>query len=226
MTPLARRLAAELVGTALLVAFGCGSVMVNGLHGTPLGLVGIALTWAMLVTVLIYTFGNLSGTQINPAVTIALWSAGRVPRGEVVPHIAAQMLGATLGSAVLLWVLGDAAGLAPTTTALDPARAFAIEFAASFLIMVCVMGAGVDERTPRGFAALGVGLAVGVCVLVAGPLTGASMNPARSFGPALVGRTWALHWLYWAAPVAGMWSAAQLMLRLGAPPTPSGAGGA
>jgi glycerol uptake facilitator-like aquaporin len=77
-----------------------------------------------------------------------------------------------------------------------------------------VMGAGVDERTPRGFAALGVGLAVGACVLFGGPLTSASMNPARSFGPALIGGTWGNHWLYWLAPITGMIAAAQLMTRI------------
>lgn len=218
MTPLSRRLLAEALGTALLVGFGTASVVVNAQPGAPLGLVGIALTWGALVAVLIYALGNLSGTQINPAVTLALWSVKRLPGGEVLPHIAAQVLGAAAGSFAVLWVFGDANGLGATTTALDPARAFAVEFAASFLLMACVMGAGVDERTPRGFAALGVGLAVTLDVLVAGPLTGASMNPARSFAPALATGAWAMQWLYWAAPIAGMVAAAQVMRQLGSPP--------
>ena len=215
MTTLSRRLLAETAATALLIIFGCGSVMVNQSHESALGLLGIAVAWASMVTVLIYTFGNISGTQINPAVTLALWSIGKMPTKEVLPHIVCQVIGATIGSAVLLWSLGHIGTLGATTTTLPVDRAFALEFVQSFLIMSVVMGAGVDERTPRGFAALGVGLAVGACVLFGGPLTSASMNPARSFGPALVGGTWDNHWLYWLAPITGMIAAAQLMTRIG-----------
>ena len=211
---LPRRLLAECLGTALLVSVGCGAVMVDGLHGGALGLVGIALTWSALVAVLIYVLGHVSGAQINPAVTVALWSIDRVPGREVAPLIVSQVVGATLGSALVTWVLGTAAGVGATTTGLDPARGFAVEFLASFLVMATVCGAGLDDRTPRAFTALAVGLSVGVCVLVAGPLTGASMNPARSFAPALVGGVWTMQWLYWAAPLAGMWTAARIMTHL------------
>ena len=102
-----------------------------------------------------------------------------------------------------------------TTLSIDPIRGFVVEFLASFLVMATVLGAGVDERTPRGFAALAVGLTVGICVLVAGPLTGASMNPARSFGPALLSGDWTHHWVYWVAPITGMRAAAFLLPRLG-----------
>jgi MIP family channel proteins len=218
MPTLSRRLLAECLGTALLVSVGCGAVMVDGLHDGRLGLVGIAITWASLVATLIYMWGHQSGAQFNPAVTVALWSVGRVPGREVVPHVLAQGLGATLGSAGIVWVLGATAGVGATTTILDPTRTFAVEFVASFLLMGTVAGAGLDERTPRGFAAIAIGLSVGVCVLVAGPLTGASMNPARSFGPALVAGTWTDQWLYWVAPIAGMCVAAQLLApRVGAP---------
>ncbi len=209
------RLLVECLGTALLLAFGCGAVMVDGLNQGALGLIGIAVAWASLVAALVYAFGHVSGTQINPAVTVALWSIGRVPTREVVPLVAAQVVGATAGSALTIWLLGIGAGVGATTTTLDAMRAFTVEFLASFLLMATVLGAGVDERTPRGFAALAVGLVVGLCVLVAGPLTGASMNPARSFGPALIGGGWAMHWMYWAAPIAGMVTAAQLVTRLG-----------
>ncbi len=209
------RLLVECLGTALLLAFGCGAVMVDGLHQGALGLIGIAIAWASLVAVLVYAFGHVSGTQINPAVTVALWSIGRVPAREVVPLVAAQVVGATIGSALTTWLLGTGAGIGATTTTLDAMRAFTVEFLASFLLMATVLGAGVDERTPRGFASLAVGLVVGLCVLVAGPLTGASMNPARSFGPALTGGGWAMQWMYWVAPITGMVAAAQVMTRVG-----------
>lgn len=209
------RLLAECLGTALLVTFGCGAVMVDGLREGALGLLGIAITWASLVAILVYTFGHVSGTQINPAVTLALWSTGRLPSREVAPHLIAQIVGASAGSALTIWLLGRDAGVAMTTLSVDPIRGFVVEFLASFLLMATVFGAGVDERTPRGFAALAVGLTVGICVLVAGPLTGASMNPARSFGPALLAGDWTNHWLYWVAPIAGMRAAAFVLPRLG-----------
>lgn len=209
------RLLAECLGTALLVTFGCGAVMVDGLREGALGLLGIAITWASLVAILVYTFGHVSGTQINPAVTLALWSTGRLPSREVAPHLIAQIVGASAGSALTIWLLGRDAGVAMTTLSVDPIRGFVVEFLASFLVMATVFGAGVDERTPRGFAALAVGLTVGLCVLVAGPLTGASMNPARSFGPALLAGDWTSHWVYWVAPIAGMRAAAFVLPRLG-----------
>ena len=212
--PLMRRLLAECLGTALLVSVGCGAVMGDGLHGGALGLVGIALTWTGLVAVLIHMLGHVSGAQMNPAVTVALWSIDRVPGREVAPLIVSQLVGATIGSTLVVWVLGTASGVGATTTGLDPARGFAVEFLASFLVMATVCGAGLNDRTPRGFTALAVGLSVGVCVLFAGPLTGASMNPARSFAPALVGGVWTMQWLYWAAPLAGMWTAARIMTHL------------
>ena len=209
------RLLAECIGTALLVTFGCGAVMVDGLREGALGLLGIAITWASLVAVLVYTLGHVSGTQINPAVTLALWSTGRLPSREVAPHLLAQIVGAAAGSALTVWLLGRGAGVAMTALSIDPLRGFVVEFLASFLVMATVLGAGVDERTPRGFAALAVGLTVGICVLVAGPLTGASMNPARSFGPALLSGDWTHHWVYWVAPITGMRAAAFLLPRLG-----------
>jgi MIP family channel proteins len=209
------RLLAETLGTALLVTFGCAAVMVDGLRDGALGLVGIAITWASLVAILVYAFGHSSGTQINPAVTLALWSTGRLPSREVAPHLIAQLVGATVGSALTVWLLGRGAGVAMTTLSVDPVRGFVVEFLASFLLMATVLGAGVDERTPRGFAALAVGLTVGLCVLVAGPLTGASMNPARSFGPALMAGDWTHHWVYWVAPIVGMRAAAFVLPRLG-----------
>ncbi len=209
------RLLAECIGTALLVTFGCGAVMVDGLREGALGLLGIAIAWTSLVAVLVYTFGHISGTQINPAVTLALWSTGRLPSREVAPHLLAQIVGAIAGSALTVWLLGRGAGVAMTELSVDPLRGFVVEFLASFLVMATVLGAGVDERTPRGFAALAVGLTVGICVMVAGPLTGASMNPARSFGPALLSGDWTHHWVYWVAPITGMRAAAFLLPRLG-----------
>lgn len=209
--PFAHRLLAEGLGTFLLVAFGCGAVIVDGLRDHALGLVGVAIAWGALVTGLVYAFEHRSGAQFNPAVSIALWSVGRVPTRELPLVVIAQLIGATTASALLRWLLGEAAGWGLTTTTLDPLRAGVVEFGASFLVMAAIAGAALDARTTRGVSALAIGVAITVCVLVAGPLTGASMNPARSFGPAVVAGNGMNLWLYWLAPIAGMVTAARLL---------------
>lgn len=205
--PLSRRLLAEALGTALLVLLGTGCVMTNTIAPGALGLTGIALAWGFLVTALIATIGGISGAHINPAVTVALAVAGRHPAREVGPYIVAQCAGASLGSLALLHTLGNVANLGATMPSVPLGAALAIEFWLSFVLMATVVGATSDDRWGGGGAAVAIGMAVALDVLMGGPLTGASMNPARSFGPALVGGRWASHWLYWVAPIAGMCSA-------------------
>lgn len=210
--PLTRRLVAEALGTALLVLVGTGCVMTNTIAPGALGLTGIALTWGFLVTALIATIGGISGAHINPAVTIALAVAGRHPVREVAPYILVQCAGASLGSFVLLATLGNVATLGATIPTIPVGPALAVEFWMSFVLMATVVGATSDERWGGGGAAVVIGMAVALDVLMGGPLTGASMNPARSFGPALVGGRWGAQWIYWVAPIAGM-SAAVPVLR-------------
>lgn len=206
--PLSRRLAAETLGTALLVIVGTGCVMTNVIAQGALGLTGIALTWGFLVTALIATIGGISGAHINPAVTVALTATGQFPARETLPYIAAQCAGASLGSLVLLATLGNVSNLGMTLPTVSVGAALAIEFWLSFVLMATVIGATSDDRWGGGGAAVAIGMAVALDVLMGGPLTGASMNPARSFGPALIGQRWESQWLYWVAPMAGMTSAA------------------
>ncbi|MEO6444219.1 MAG: aquaporin, partial [Gemmatimonadaceae bacterium] len=207
-----RRLAAEALGTCLLLVLGAGCVMTNVIAQGALGLTGIALTWGFLVTVIIATIGSISGAHINPAVTVALTITGKFPAREALPYIVAQCAGASLGSLVLLATLGNVANLGGTIPSIAIGSAFAVEFLLSFLLMAAVVGATSDERWAGGGAAIVIGMAVALDVLMGGPLTGASMNPARSFGPSLIGGRWDAHWMYWLAPMAGMSSAA-LVLR-------------
>ncbi len=209
--PLSRRLAAELLGTGLLVLIGTGCVMTNVISQGALGLTGIALTWGFMVTALIATVGSISGAHINPAVTVALAVSGKMPASEAVSYIIAQCAGAALASLILLATLGNVANLGGTHPNVATGAAFAIEFWLSFVLMATVIGSTADDRWGGGGAAVVIGMAVALDVLMGGPLTGASMNPARSFGPALIGQRWELHWLYWAAPIAGMSSAALLL---------------
>lgn len=209
----ARRLIAESIGTFLLVLIGPGAVMVNAASGGAVTHAGVSLAFAFVVTAMIFALGHISGAHINPAVTIGFWSVRRFPTRDVIPYIAAQCLGALAASGVLRAVLGAVGQMGATvpTRALGigAGGAFAIEWLLSFALMLVIMAVATDERVPSGFAALAVGLTVGFCALMGGPLTGASMNPARSLGPAVVGGFWDAHWVYWLAPITGMLVGAQ-----------------
>lgn len=208
-SPVLRRAAAEGLGTFFLVLIGPGAAMVNAYSGGQLGPVGIALAFAFVVTAMIHAVGHLSGAHINPAVTLGFWSVGRFPVREVFPYVAAQCSGAVAAAAVLWGTLGPVGELGATLPRISVASALAIEWLLSFVLMFVIMAVATDERVADGFAALAVGLTVGFCALTGGPITGGSMNPARSFGPALVGDLWRAHWIYWLAPVTAMMMAAR-----------------
>lgn len=217
-----RRAAAEALGTFFLVLFGPGAAMVNAHSTGQLGPVGIALAFAFVVTAMIYALGHLSGAHINPAVTLGFWSAGRFPAREVLPYVAAQCSGAVAASFALRSTLGPIGDLGATLPRIPVASAFAVEWLLSFVLMFVIMAVAADERVADGFAAIAVGFTVGFCALTGGPITGASMNPARSLGPAVIGGLWQAHWLYWLAPITGMMAAARTydFLRLAAAPRP------
>lgn len=197
------------MGTFFLVFIGPGTIMVNAHTAGAIGHVGVALAFAFVVIAMIYALGHLSGAHINPAVTLGFWSVRRFPASEVLPYIAAQCAGAVGASLVLRWVLGPVGNLGATVPSIPTPGAFLVEWLLSFALMFVIMAVATDERVADGFAALAVGLTVGFCAMMGGHLTGASMNPARSFGPALVGRFWHAHWLYWLAPVTAMVAAAR-----------------
>ncbi|HEY8196317.1 MAG TPA: MIP family channel protein [Gemmatimonadales bacterium] len=210
-----RRAGAEALGTFFLVLIGPGAAMVDAHSAGALGTAGIALAFAFVVTVVIYALGHLSGAHINPAVTLGFWSAGRFPAAEVVPYILAQCSGAVAASLVLRSALGPVGNLGATLPrGISTSSAFSVEWLLSFGLMFVIMGVATNKRVGVGLAALVVGLTVGFCALVGGPITGASMNPARSLGPALVGEHWRAHWIYWLAPITGMMVGAQAHLLL------------
>lgn len=213
---LGKRVVAEAIGTFFLVLIGPGAAMVDAYTGGTIGPVGIALAFGFVVMAMIYAVGHLSGAHINPAVTVAFWSARRFPTAEVVPYVVAQCAGAIGASLVLRAALGSVGRMGATLPVIGVPGAFAIEWLLSFALMFVIMAVATDERVPVGFAPIAVGLTVGFCALTGGPITGASMNPARSLGPALLGGIWHAHWLYWAAPLTGMLAAVRAyeLLRL------------
>lgn len=210
---LGQRAVAEGIGTFFLVLIGPGAVMVDAYTHGALGPAGIALAFAFVVLAMVYALGHLSGAHINPAVTVAFWSVGRVPGREVFPYLAAQCIGAVLASLVLRFVLGPIGSLGATLPHVGSGRSFLIEWLFSFVLMLVIMAVATDSRVADGFAGLAVGFTVGFCALL-GPLTGASMNPARSLGPAVAGGGWTGHWIYWAAPITGMLAAGWVYDRL------------
>jgi aquaporin Z len=183
--------------------------MVNAVSGGAVGHVGICLAFGFVILALVYALGHLSGAHLNPAVTLAFWSVRRFPSSEVLPYIAAQCVGAVGASAVLRTALGAVGHMGATLPGIATSGTFLVEGLLSFILMFVIMAVATDDRVTPGFAPIAIGLTVAFCALMGGPVTGASMNPARSFGPALVGAEWDRHWLYWVAPILGMLMAAR-----------------
>lgn len=217
-----RRWIPEFVGTFFLVLIGPGAVMVDAYSNGAVGHAGVALAFAFVITAMIYALGHLSGAHLNPAVTVGFWSIRRFPTRQVAPYIIAQCLGAVLASVTLREVLGPIGAMGSTLPNVSLGPAFTVEWFLSFALMFVITAVATDERVADGFAAIAVGLTVGFCAMMGGPLTGASMNPARSFGPAVVGHLWRAHWIYWLAPMTAMLVAARAYeyLRPSIPPAP------
>ncbi|MET0395213.1 MAG: MIP/aquaporin family protein [Longimicrobiaceae bacterium] len=205
-----RRLVAEALGSYFLVLIGPGAAMVDAYTEGAVGHAGVALAFAFVVLAMVYALGHISGAHINPAVTVAFWSVGRFPGRDVLPYVIAQCAGAVLASLTLRAVLGPVGRLGATLPVVGVGGSLAVEWLLSFVLMLVVMAVATDERVASGFAGLAVGLTVGFCAMMGGPLTGASMNPARALGPALAGGIWTAHWIYWVAPVTGMLAAARV----------------
>lgn len=199
-----REALSEAIGTFILVFAGTGAVMVNNISQGAITHLGISFVFGAVVTALIYSIGHISGAHFNPAVTLAFWTSGFFPRRRVLLYILAQLLGAIAASFLLLISLGKVANLGATLPMNNNwLQSFVLEFILTFILMFVILGSGLDRRAHIGFAGLAIGLTVGVEAAFMGPITGASMNPARSFGPALVGGIWQHHWLYWIAPILG-----------------------
>jgi MIP family channel proteins len=195
---------AEGVGTFILVFAGTGAVMVNKISGGAVTHLGISFVFGAVVAALIYGLGHVSGAHFNPAVTLAFWTSGFFPKWKVLPYILAQCWGAIAASFILLITLGNVANLGATLPLKGNwLQSFVIEIVLTFILMLIILGSGLDRRAHIGFAGLAIGLTVGLEAAFMGPITGASMNPARSLGPALIGGIWQHHWLYWVAPILG-----------------------
>lgn len=195
---------AEAIGAFVIVVVGCGSVI--SLRGMgPDAVAPVAAAFGAAVAVSVYALAHVSGAHFNPAITLGFATVGRFPWKRVPRYIGAQLAGATLGAAVLLVTMGNLANLGATsvTAGVSLEQAVGLEVVFTFLLAFVIAGAATDERAPRAAGGLAIGLAVTLGSIVAGPLTGASLNPARSFGPALVAGVWGDFGVYVVGPALG-----------------------
>ena len=215
-TSLMRRALAEAIGTYALVTAGCGAIIVNTLTGA-LTHMGVALTFGLIITVMVAAAGHLSGAHFNPAVTVSFAITRHFPWREVPSYVLAQLLGAVLGAATLRAMFGAVAQLGATRPAGSALQSFGLEVLLTAVLMFVIISVATDTRAVGQLAALAIGATVALDALWGGPISGASMNPARSFGPALVAGVWDNQWVYWAGPLLGAPVGAALYQFLRAP---------
>jgi aquaporin Z len=194
----------ELFGTFALVFCGAGAIVMNDASGGAVTHVGIALTFGLIVMAMIYSIGAQSGAHINPAVTIAFWASGTFDKKDVFPYVAAQITGAVLASAVLFCLFPEHATQGATLPLNSYSQAFVIEVLLSFILMFVIVNVSEGSKETGKMAGIAIGGVVALEALFAGPITGASMNPARSIGPALFSGELQYLSLYIAAPIVGM----------------------
>jgi aquaporin Z len=214
---IAKRSAAEFLGTFWLVFGGCGSaVLAAAFPEVGIGLLGVSLAFGLTVLTMAYTVGHVSGGHFNPAVTVGLFTAGRIPASDLLPYILSQVAGGIAGAGVLYVIASGKAAF--TLTAGFASNGYAehspggyslaaclvAELVLTFMFLMVILGS-TDKRAPQGFAPIAIGLALTLIHLISIPVTNTSVNPARSTGPALFVRGWALSqlWLFWVAPIAG-----------------------
>jgi MIP family channel proteins len=194
----------EAIGAFALVTAGCGAIVTNATHPGSLGAVGVSLVFGLVIMVMIYAGGHLSGAHYNPGVTVAFTLARHFPLRDAVAYVGAQFAGATLAALLLLgaWP-SKPAHLGTTLPSVGAGTAFGYEVMLTAFLMFVITAVATDTRAVGAAAAIAIGGTVGLDALFGGPITGASMNPARSLGPALASGTWHEQWIYLIAPFVG-----------------------
>jgi MIP family channel proteins len=201
---LGRRALAEAFATFALVFAGCGAIVANASYDEALGVVGIGLVFGLVIMVMVYATGHLSGAHINPAVTIAFTLTRHFPAREAAVYVGAQLAGAVVAALLLLAVWpSQPASLGATVPSVGVGSALVYEAVMTGFLMFVIMAVATDTRAVGSAAAIAIGATVGLDAIFGGPVTGASMNPARSLGPALASGTWTDLWVYIAGPVVG-----------------------
>lgn len=218
-----RRCGAEFLGTFLLVFAGAGAVIVDGVSDGGVTSIGVGLSFGLAVMAAIYAVGHVSGAHINPAVTVAFAVTRHFPWPMVPAYVAAQLSGAIAASAAHRALFGNVFGLGATVPSGSAGQALGLEVLLTLFLMFVISAVATDVRAVGQAAAVAIGGYVALAAIFAGPVTGASMNPARSFGPALIGGSWGDHWVYWLGPAVGALIGALLYqyVRAADPPSPA-----
>jgi aquaporin Z len=214
--PLSKRLGAEFLGTFWLVLGGCGSaVLAAAFPNLGIGFLGVALAFGLTVLTMAFAIGHISGCHLNPAVSVGLAAGGRFSWGDLIPYVVAQVVGAVAAAGVLYFIASGTVGFelggfasngyaehSPGGYSL--LAAFVCEVVMTFFFLIVILGS-TDERAPKGFAPIAIGLGLTLIHLISIPVTNTSVNPARSTGPALFVGGWALAqlWMFWIAPIVG-----------------------
>jgi len=192
-----------MIGTFALVFAGTGAIVVNEAASGVITHVGIALTFGLIVLAMIYTFGDISGAHLNPAVTVGFWAARRLPGHDVFPYIGSQLIGALLASGLLRLLFPASKLLGATLPAGSEGQSFVLEAVLTFLLMLTILNVSSGAKEKGVTAGIAVGAVIALEAMFAGPICGASMNPARSLAPALISGHFEHLWIYLAAPPLG-----------------------
>lgn len=212
MNGLPKKCVAEAIGTFMLTFIGAGSIITNEMtHGV--GLLAIAIAHGLALSIAVSATMNVSGGHINPAVTVTMLATKRIDAGSAIAYIISQCAGSLIAAFALLHIFhafpgGDAAvkatglGTPAPREGVSAGVVFAVEILLTALLVFSIFGTAVDPRAPK-IGGFGIGLTIAADILMGGPITGASMNPARSLGPAIAGGVWTAHWAYWAGPIVG-----------------------
>ena len=198
-----RKYLAEIIGTFALVFCGTGAIIINQESGGAITHVGIAITFGLIVTAMIYAVGDISGAHLNPAVTIAFWVAKEFPFKEIAPYMISQAIGAFLASGILKYLFPANDFLGSTLPNGLPMQSFVLELILTFILMFVILRVAKGSKEQGMFAGLAIGFIVLLEAMFAGPICGASMNPVRSLAPAIVSGHLENLWIYLTAPVIG-----------------------
>ncbi len=203
MRTFSQRLTAEFIGTFCLIFAGCGAIVINDVSNGAITHVGVAITFGLIVLAMIYAIGEISGAHLNPAVTFGFWASGRLPGSDIPGYVAAQTGGAFLASGALKFLFPEHANLGATLPSGTAGQSFVLELILTAILMFVILNVSTGAKEKGITAGIAVGSVIALEAMFAGPISGASMNPARSLAPAVVSGNLQHLWVYLLAPCLG-----------------------